>query len=295
MSFRFVHAADTHLDSPLRSLALRDPALADLIGNATRKAFIRIVGLCLDEQVDALLLSGDLYDSEQTSMKTARFLADQIRKLDEAKIKVYVIRGNHDAISRITNELTFPDAVTIFRGRAAAFSVERERGSIPIVIHGISFAQPNAPDSLLDRFRPPVEGAVNIGLLHTSLDGSPGHSPYAPCRLTELQAAGFRYWALGHIHKRFTAEGATTVVMPGIPQGRDVNEDGAKSVTLATVTDDGSILLEERLRPASPSSSECRLNLVGSRTGGTWCARSAEPLGKPVTAWLRSISWRGSI
>ena len=247
VSFRFVHAADIHLDSPLRSLALRDPALADLIGNATRKAFIGVVALCLDEQVDALLLSGDLYDGEQTSMKTARFLADQIRKLHEAKIKVFVIRGNHDAISRITKELTFPDSVMIFGGRAAAVPVERERGAIPVVIHGISFAQPHAPESLLDRFRAPIEGAVNIGLLHTSLDGSPGHNPYAPCKLTQLQEVGFRYWALGHIHKRFTAEGAATVVMPGMPQGRDINEEGAKSVTLATVADDGSILLEERL------------------------------------------------
>ena len=247
MSFRFVHTADIHLDSPLRSLALRDPALADLIGNATRKAFIGVVDLCLNEQVDALLLSGDLYDGEQTSMKTARFLADQVRKLHEANIKVFVIRGNHDAMSRITRELTFPEPVKIFGGRADVVQVERERGALPIVIHGISFAQPNAPQSLLDRFRPPVEGAVNIGLLHTSLDGSPGHSPYAPCRLTELQAAGFRYWALGHIHKRSTAEGAATVVMPGMPQGRDITENGAKSVTLATVTDDGSILLEERL------------------------------------------------
>ena len=46
MAYRFVHAADIHLDSPLRSLALRDPALAELIGNATRRAFVAIVDLC---------------------------------------------------------------------------------------------------------------------------------------------------------------------------------------------------------------------------------------------------------
>ena len=120
MPFRFVHAADVHLDSPLRSLALRDPSLAELIGNATRRAFVGIVDLCLDEQVDALLLSGDLYDGEQTSMKTARFLADQLRRLHEAQIKVFVIRGNHDALSRITKELTLPDSVAIFGGRANA-------------------------------------------------------------------------------------------------------------------------------------------------------------------------------
>ncbi len=52
-----------------------------------------IVDLCLDEQVDALLLAGDLYDGDQTSMKTARFLAEQMRRLQEAGIRVFVIRG----------------------------------------------------------------------------------------------------------------------------------------------------------------------------------------------------------
>ena len=247
LPFRFVHAADIHLDSPLRSLALRDAALADLIGNATRRAFTAVVDLCLDEQVDALLLSGDLYDGEQTSMKTARFLADQIRRLHEAAIRVFIIRGNHDALSRITKELTFPDEVTIFGGRAGAVTIERGRGATPVVIHGISFAQPHAPESLLARFRPPAPGAINIGLLHTSLGGSPAHDHYAPCELADLQAAGFRYWALGHIHKRASVEGAATIVMPGMPQGRDINEAGAKSATLATVMDDGAILIEERL------------------------------------------------
>jgi exonuclease SbcD len=102
VTFRFVHAADLHLDSPLRSLALRDPALADLIGNATRRAFTGIVRICLEERVDALLLSGDLYDGEQTSMKTARFLADQIDLLHQAGVQVFIIRGNHDALSKIT-------------------------------------------------------------------------------------------------------------------------------------------------------------------------------------------------
>jgi exonuclease SbcD len=246
LSFRFVHAADIHLDSPLRSLALRDPALAELIGNSTRRAFVSIVDLCLDEQVDALLLSGDLYDGEQTSMKTARFLSDQIRRLHEAGVKVFVIRGNHDALSRITNELTLPESVTIFGARATAVSIKRDRGAMPVSIHGISFAQSRAPESLLGRFKPPVEGAVNIGLLHTSLGGAHGHDLYAPCALLDLQRAGFRYWALGHIHRRSVEEGPATVVMPGMPQGRDIGEAGAKSVTLATVADDGSIQIEER-------------------------------------------------
>lgn len=246
MPFRFVHTADIHLDSPLRSLALRDAALAETIGNATRAALSRIIDICLEEQVDGLLIAGDLYDGEQTSMKTALFLARELARLDAAGIATFVIRGNHDAMSKITNELVLPDSVRVFGARAEAVSIERRAGGPDIVIHGLSFREPKAPESLLPRYRPPVEGAVNIGLMHTSLGGSPGHDPYAPCSLAQLEASGFRYWALGHIHQRSMQVGNATVVMPGIPQGRDINEAGAGSASLVTVADDGSITVEER-------------------------------------------------
>ena len=247
MAYRFVHAADIHLDSPLRSLALRDAALADLIGNATRQAFVTIVDLCLDEQVDALLLAGDLHDGDQTSMKTARFLAEQIRRLHEAGIGVFVIRGNHDAMSRITRELIFPDTVKVFGGRAETIAIDGADGDIPIAIHGMSFAQPHAPESLLPRYGAPVEGAVNIGIMHTSLAGCAGHDLYAPCAVSDLQGAGFNYWALGHVHKRSVVEDGCAIVMPGMPQGRDINESGPKSVTLVTIADDRSVHVEERI------------------------------------------------
>lgn len=234
------------MDSPLRSLALRDPDLAELIGNATRRAFVRIIDLCLEEQVDALLIAGDLYDGDQTSMKTARFLAEQLRRLDEAGIRTFIIRGNHDAMSKITNELTFPDLVTVFAGRAEAIEIDRPRGSVPVAVHGLSFAQRHAPESLLGRYKPAMEGAINIGLLHTSLGGAPGHDLYSPCSVADLTATGFNYWALGHIHKRSAVEGSCAIVMPGIPQGRDINEAGPKSVTLVTIQDDRSIHIEER-------------------------------------------------
>lgn len=246
MPFRFVHTADVHLDSPLRSLALRDPDLAELIGNATRRAFVNTIDLCLDEQVDALLLAGDLYDGEQTSMKTARFLAEQLRRLHEVNIRTFIIRGNHDALSKITHELVFPETVHVFGGRAEAVAIDRSKSDIPVVVHGLSFAKPHAPESLVSKYKPPTEGAVNIGLMHTSLGGAVGHDPYAPCSVSDLQATGFRYWALGHVHKRSVVDGECTIVMPGIPQGRHINESGPKSVSLVTVADDGSILIEER-------------------------------------------------
>lgn len=245
MAFRFVHTADIHLDSPLRSLALRNLELAELVGDASRQAFVSIVDMCLEERVDALVIAGDLYDGDQTSMKTARFVATQIGRLHQAGIRVFKIRGNHDALSRISKQLVFPDSVTIFGGRAQ--SALQTSGGLDVVFHGLSFTQSKAPDSLLPKYPTAREGAVNVGIMHTSLAGSVGHDVYAPCSVADLQNHGFDYWALGHIHVRQVYPGArSTVVMPGIPQGRDINEAGEKSATLVTILDDGSLEIEER-------------------------------------------------
>ncbi|RUM08316.1 metallophosphoesterase family protein [Rhizobium chutanense] len=247
MVYRFLHTADIHLDSPLRTLALRNAELSELIGLATRRSFVRIIDLCLDEQVDALVIAGDLYDGEQTSMKTARFLAEQLGRLHQAGIRAFIIRGNHDALSKITAELVLPETVKVFGAVAEAVAIDRAPGHFPVAIHGLSFAKPQAPESLLRHYALPVPDAVNIGIMHTSLGGSPGHDLYAPCSVPNLRQTGFRYWALGHIHKRSAVEDASSaIIMPGIPQGRDINEDGTKSVSLVTIRDDRSVVVEER-------------------------------------------------
>ncbi|WP_363352348.1 DNA repair exonuclease [Methylocystis echinoides] len=246
VAFRFVHSADIHLDSPLRSLALLNPELGKLIGNATRRAFQNIVDLCIDEKVDALVLAGDLYDGDQTSMKTAKFFANEMNRLAQAGAQVFIVRGNHDAETKISNQLTMPAAVTVFTGRADFVEIRAKGGGLPVAIHGMSFSSPTVSSSLLPKYKAPVEGAFNIGVLHTSLTGADGHNNYSPCTLAELQAFGYRYWALGHVHKRAVYNGACTVVMPGNPQGRDINESGPKSATLVTIHDDGSVELEER-------------------------------------------------
>ncbi|MFD2343653.1 DNA repair exonuclease [Sinorhizobium terangae] len=246
MPFRFVHTADLHLDSPLRSLALRNGELADLVRGATRSALTSIVDLCIAESVDALLVAGDLYDGSQTSMNTALFLAGELRRLDEAGIRTFVIRGNHDAQSQVTRELTLPPSVHVFQGRSKPIIAKTLASGRTVHVHGVSFANPHAPESLLPSFHPPVADAINIGMLHTSLSGSPGHDRYAPCSVADLQRHGFDYWALGHVHQRQVHSELPFIVMPGMPQGRDINEAGAKGVTVVTIDDDGCVEIEER-------------------------------------------------
>ena len=241
MTFRFVHTADLHLDSPLKTLALRDPELGSAIANATRQAFVRLVDACLEERVDALLIAGDLYDGEIRSMAAPLFIGQQFRRLQDANIKVFIVRGNHDAEASVTKHLSLPDNVTVFSGKGECQRLE-DKG---VAIHGVSFPKGHVADSLLPKFRAPVEGLVNIGMLHTSLAGAPGHDLYAPCAVADLTRHGFTYWALGHVHARQVHSSAPCVVMPGMPQGRDINEAGPKSATLVSIGNDHSVTLRE--------------------------------------------------
>jgi exonuclease SbcD len=237
---KILHTADIHLDSPLASLALRDEALRANIQSATRSAFVRIVDTAIAEGVAALLIAGDLYDGAQRSAKTAAFLVGQLERLRAAEVPVFYIKGNHDADNPITGQVALPDNVHIFDGRGGKVQLT----GTDIWIHGVSFSSRNAPGSLLGKFGSPVSGAVNIAMLHTSLAGAAGHDNYAPCSVAELAALGFNYWALGHVHKRQVHSEAPWIVMPGIPQGRDIGEAGLKSATLLTI-ENGTIVIEE--------------------------------------------------
>jgi len=237
---KILHTADVHLDSPLKSLALKDEALQATVQTATRSAFIRIVDTALFEDVSALLISGDLFDGAERSAKTASFLIMEMDRLKDAGIPVFYIKGNHDAENPITGEVSLPENVHIFDGRGGKVQL----GDTNIWIHGVSFAGRHAPESLLSKFGAPEPDAVNIAMLHTSLAGSQGHDTYAPCSIADLTKMGFDYWALGHIHIRQIHSEAPWIVMPGIPQGRDIGEAGSKSATMISI-EDGNISVSE--------------------------------------------------
>jgi len=74
-------------------------------------------------------------------------------RLHEAGIGTYIIRGNHDALLRITQELILPPTVTVFGGRAHA--VDLAHGDLTLAIYGLSFAKPHASESLLKKYRRP--------------------------------------------------------------------------------------------------------------------------------------------
>ena len=236
--FRFFHAADIHLDSPLTGLAGIEGRMAERIRSAPRAAFEALVERVIVDKVDFLVIAGDLYDGTWRDYKTGLFFAEQMGLLNQASIPVFVLHGNHDAESQITRPLALPDNVQVFGTRKAqTFELDR----LNVSLHGHSFREKAVTENLVPGYPAPVEGAFNIGVLHTALGGMGAHANYAPCSLPELVAKGYDYWALGHVHQGKVLNERPHVVFPGNLQGRHVREVGPKGACLVTV-DEGQVV-----------------------------------------------------
>ena len=233
-SFRFLHAADIHLDSPLKGLAGQEGNAAERVRTATREALARLVALAIDEKVDFLVIAGDLYDGNWRDYQTGLFFVGQMGRLNSAGIPVYLLHGNHDAESQITRRLELPGNVRVFGTRKPETFVVEE---LNVAIHGQSFRQREVTDNLVPDYPAPMPGAFNIGVLHTGLGGKGGHANYAPCSLDDLVNKGYDYWALGHVHRAEVLHESPHIVFPGNLQGRHIRETGAKGARLVTVDD----------------------------------------------------------
>lgn len=229
---RFLHAADLHIDSPLRGLDRYKGAPVERLRTATRSALEHLVDTALSEHVDFVLLSGDIYDRDWQDFHTGLFFREQMVLMGRANIQVFIIQGNHDAQGVITRQLYLPANVTVFSSR----TVETVRiGALSVAIHGRSFPERVVSEDLVPSYPQPVPGFFNIGMLHTSLNGRAGHDPYAPTDVATLTAKGYDYWALGHVHAREVVSEAPRIVFPGNLQGRHANETGPKGCELVTV------------------------------------------------------------
>lgn len=230
--FRFLHAADLHLDSPLRGLEADPSAPAELIRGATRRALGRMVDLAIEEGVAFVVIAGDVYDGDWPHFGTGLFFAAQMRRLTDARIPVFVVRGNHDAANRMTHSLRMPHVKLFDHKKAHTFPPLEEIG---VAIHGQSFADAAVPEDLSRGYPAPVPGLFNIGVLHTSAEGYAAHAAYAPCDRARLTAHGYEYWALGHVHEREELGREPWIVFPGNLQGRHIGETGPKGASLVSV------------------------------------------------------------
>lgn len=233
-SFRFLHAADIHLDSPLHGLARYDGVPVDEVRRATRAAFDNLIRLAIEERVDFVVIAGDLFDGDWKDMSSGLHFARVMGLLHREGIPAFVLAGNHDAASVITRTVPWPPNVRLFGSRRPETHLLEQLG---VAVHGQSFATVAVANNLALRYPDACEGMFNIGVLHTALAGREGHATYAPCDVGDLRTKRYEYWALGHVHGFEIVSTDPYVVFPGNTQGRNVRETGPKGAALVEVAD----------------------------------------------------------
>lgn len=241
---KFIHTADIHLDSPLFGLASYPDAPVEMLRTATRDAFTNLVNEAIEEGVDFVIIAGDLYDGTWKDYNTGYFFCREMGRLNKENIPVYLLLGNHDAESEMTRKLALPPNVHTFDTRKPVTFLIQD---LKVALHGRSFKDAATTENLAVNYPDPVVGWVNIGVLHTALEGNTEHANYAPCSLAELTAKGYDYWALGHVHEHAILQRTPCwVVFPGNLQGRHIREAGPRGAVLVSADETG-ILAVDRL------------------------------------------------
>lgn len=253
MAFKFIHMADIHLDTPFQS---RDEGIRKLLKDSIKQAFSSSVGLAVSEGVHAVLIAGDLFDGDDLSFSTGKFLLQEMNRLDEAGIEVFYTPGNHDHCGGLLKHgiKSWPKNVHIFgSNNVESVEVHDRDGNKVGVVSGIGHENRVESRNLASMFPAAAHDVPHVGLLHalvTSSKTCESHGRYAPCSIGDLKDKGYSYWALGHIHAREEILDSPHIVYPGNLMGRNIGETGQKGVYLAEIGTSGSVKL--KFMPVSP-------------------------------------------
>ena len=236
IKFKFVHAADLHLDSPFYGFGAESEKIQKLLKDSTFIAFDNIVQLCREENADFLVIAGDIYDDAHNNLRGQYKFLEGMQKLEQSGIKAFVSHGNHDHLGGYRAHIKWPENVHFFSGEQPQEIPFYKNGTIAARVHGISYPCRDVGENLVSRFKVTSPDTYNIAVVHTNVGGRADYENYAPCKKEELLQKGFDYWALGHIHKHEIINPHQPVIAyPGNPQARNTRETGSKGVIVVEV------------------------------------------------------------
>lgn len=232
--FKFLHIADIHFDAPLASV---DPQLGQELKSSQKKAFRRAVDRCIDEQVDGLIIAGDLFDNERIALDTEKFLTEEFERLAGEEIAIFYAPGNHDPV--IAMPFKFKDNVHVFdRDDPQEVILEDGEGQRCRIV-GVGHLSDREKRNLIRKFPIKTDDMLHVGVAHAmveSVEAAQEKGRYLPTSVSDLEKTGYDYWALGHIHQRQQIKGLP-IHYSGAIQGLNINETGVKGGNLVTLAD----------------------------------------------------------
>ena len=244
---KFAHMGDCHIG------AWRDQKLSD----AAIKAFVKAVDKCIDENVDFVLISGDLFNTSLPGIDNLKMVVKKLKLLKDRNIPVYTIAGSHDFSPSGKTMLEVLEkaalVINVFKAEITdkrvllSFTVDQKTGAKITGIIGKKgmLDKKYYEDLVKDNLE--QEPGFKIFMLHTAID------EFKPRELERINSAplnflprNFSYYAAGHVHYRFerTQQGYGTIVYPGplFPTNfREIEDLGHGSFCIVDVDDSRNI------------------------------------------------------
>ncbi|MBQ9080559.1 MAG: DNA repair exonuclease [Clostridia bacterium] len=253
---KIFHTADLHLDSPFASLP---PSLSEERRAELRRTYIDMMKYAARENVDLVLIPGDLFDSAYVNRDTAALLCEGFRQVG---CPVVICPGNHDPYTpdSIYATGTFPSNVYVFSDETPSYFDFPELG---VRVWGAAFVRKLMENTPIVKVPKLPEDRINILCQHG--DTRNLLSKKCPINPRDIAYRGFTYAALGHIHLPADPEviDNTTVAYSGCPVGRSFDEPGWCGALLVTV-DDGRRVSWERVRFSDKRYMVERLDVTGA-------------------------------
>jgi len=233
MGLKILHSADWHLDSPFAGFT---QSQREYLKSELRKVPGKVAEVCIRENCDLVLLSGDLFDGPY-SRDSARLAAEAMARCG---VPVLIAPGNHDYLASGSPwlEEKWPDNVYIFTGGISSIVLK----NLDCRIYGAGYRSAESP-ALLKDFKADGTERWQIALLH----GDPMrlYSPYCPITAAQVRDSGLHYLALGHIHKSGSFRARSSLCgWPGCPMGRGFDETREKGVYIVEMEERATVRFE---------------------------------------------------
>ena len=233
---KILHCADLHFDTPFKKL---NKEISQVSKEELLQVFKNIIDLTINENVEVLLIAGDVFDNLTVNKNTLFFISNQMKRIEN--VKVFISPGNHDPYNEKSfyRIIKWPENVYIFNGNMKFKEVEE----LNLIVWGAGFKN-NYEEKTLLREVNADKDKINIMLIHGEIVSGNSKNEYNPIYINDIYKSDIDYIALGHRHK-FTGilkEGRTSYAYSGCPQGRGFDEEGEKGIIIGEVYKGGTDL-----------------------------------------------------
>lgn len=226
---RFIHCADLHFDRPFEGVAAIQEDYE--FSQYNQQTLAHIVDLAIAKEVDFVLFAGDTFHQNRPTLKTQRLFFEEMNRLAQVDIAVYLAFGNHDFYDPTRYWFEFPENVHLYTNETVETLIYQNAAAETCAISAFSYTTQWIDTKKVAEYPLRAQTDYHIAMYH----GEMGSTRYAPFQLSEMQKKGYDYWALGHIHVPMVLQAQPPILYAGTPMGHSQKEDQVKGVVCVTL------------------------------------------------------------